>query len=126
MIALYTLCAWLAWTPAWDFELEAPVELHFFYEDDLPRIVADNNEMEVCRPEEDGFDREITYSVAGVVPDGEGMMRIGPMSDDLTVVWPSEPVPEPSGVAVFLAGALTLFYLGRRRHRKDVRHERHD
>ena len=105
-VALYALCAIIAWTPAWDITLEQDVELHYFYEDDLPGIVAWNNEIEVCRVE---YDRIHTYSVAGFVEDVEGSIRIGPESDDLTVVWPSEPVPEPSGLLMVLAGALGIF-----------------
>jgi hypothetical protein len=110
MIAIYTLCAWIAWTPAWDFTLEQDVEAHYFYEDSLPGIVAWNNEIHRCRPEEDGFDRAITYSVAGFVsdPENEGQLLIGPESDDLTVIWPSEPVPEPEAWMMLLAGWVAI------------------
>jgi hypothetical protein len=109
-VALYALCAIIAWTPAWDITLEQDVELHFFYEDDLPGITAWNNEMEVCRVE---YDRIHTYSVAGFVndPNDPGQVLIGPESDDLTVVWPSDPIPEPSGLLMLLAGAWLLYVL---------------
>ena len=112
MIAIYTLCAWIAWTPAWDSILEEDVEFHYFYEDSLPGIVAWNNQMEVCRVD---YDVPHTYSVAGFVTDAEGELHIGPESEDLTVIWP---VPEPSGTMMLMAGILGLYFLGRRRNRR--------
>ncbi len=116
MIAIYTLCAFIAWTPAWDITLEQDVELHYFYEDDRPGITAWNNEMEVCRVD---YDVPHTYSVAGYVsdPENEGQLLIGPESDDLTVVWPTE-VPEPDTALLLLAGMFALLYL-ERRHRRN-------
>ncbi len=109
MVAIWTLCAWIAWTPAWDSTLEQEVVLHFFYEDELPRIIAPLPEMEVCRI---AYDVPVTYSVAGVVPDGEGLMRIGPQSNSLTVIWP---IPEPTGGAMLCAGITLLAWLKRLR-----------
>jgi hypothetical protein len=105
MIAIYTFCALIAWTPAWDFTLEQDVELHYFYEDDALGITARNSEMEVCRVD---YDTPHTYSVAGYVTDADGQLAIGPESDDLTVVWPSEPVPEPKAWMMLLAGWIAI------------------
>ncbi|KKM16672.1 hypothetical protein LCGC14_1683530 [marine sediment metagenome] len=109
MIAIWTLCAWVAWTPAWNLTLERDTEFHYFYEDDLPGIVAWNSQQEVCRAD---YDVPHTYSVAGFVTDSKGELRIGPESDDLTVIWP---VPEPGQTVTLLAGALLLFALGKKR-----------
>ncbi len=106
MIAIYTLCAWIAWTPAWDLELGRDVDTHYFYEDSLPAIVAWNNEMEVCRVD---YNVPHTYSVAGFTTSG-----IGVTSDTLTVVWP---VPEPSQNVMLFAGTVMLAALTRRRLR---------
>ena len=106
MIAIYTLCAWIAWTPAEN------AEAHYFYEDGLPGIVAWDNEMDVCRVD---YDVPHTYSVAGFVEDAEGELHIGPESDSLTVVWP---VPEPSQNAMLFAGTVTVGALARRRLRR--------
>lgn len=74
MTLLYTLCAWIAWTPADN------AEAHYFYEDNLPAIVAFEPEMEVCRVD---WNTPHTYNVAGFTANG-----IGPESDSLTVIWP--------------------------------------
>jgi hypothetical protein len=98
VIPILTLCAFIAWTPAWDFIDEAPAEFHYFYEDALPGIVAWNSEQEVCRVD---YDVPHTYSVAGFVTGPEGELLIGPESEDLTVIWP---VPEPNAAWMLLAG----------------------
>jgi hypothetical protein len=91
--------------------MEAPVELHYFYEDDLPGIVAWNAEQEVCRV---AYDTPVTYSVAGFITTPEGELVIGPESDDLVVVWP---VPEPEAWQMLLGGYLLLMFLfWRRQH----------
>jgi hypothetical protein len=105
VIPILTLCAFIAWTPAWDFIDEAPAEFHYFYEDALPGVVAWNSEMEVCRVD---YDVPHTYSVAGFVTSPEGELLIGPESDDLTVIWP---VPEPEGWMVVLAGSLLICWM---------------
>ncbi len=100
IVELLTACAWIAWTPA-----SGEPAGHYFYEDALPAIVAFEPEMEVCRVD---WDVVHTYSVAGFTADG-----VGPESDDLRVVWPSEPIPEPDGVLMLLAGWVLitgLFY----------------
>jgi hypothetical protein len=117
MVAIYTMCAWIAWAPAWDFTLEQDVEAHYFYEDALPGVVAFFPEIEVCQPEGE-WDVPHIYSVAGFVDDGEGGLLIGPESDDLTVIWPSEPVPEPSGTMMLMAGIVALAFLSRRRRNR--------
>lgn len=104
MVAIWTLCAWIAWTPAWDFDAEAPAVAHYFYEDDLPAIVAFVPEMEVCRI---AYDVPVTYVVQGFNANG-----VGPMSDSLTVVWP---IPEPTGGAMLCAGITLLAWLKRLR-----------
>lgn len=108
-VEILTMCAFIAWTPA-----SGDPEGHYFYEDDLFPIVAFNEQEEVCQPNGE-WDVEHTYVVAGFNVDG-----IGPPSDPLTVVWPSEPVPEPDGVWMLLAGWVLLhglFYW--RQHGKD-------
>lgn len=102
MVAIYTLCAFIAWTPAWDFNLERDAEFHYFYEDALPGIVAWNSQQEVCRVD---YDVPHTYSVAGFITDAEGELHIGPESEDLTVVWP---VPEPEAWMMLLAGWIAI------------------
>lgn len=62
---------------------------HYFYEDDLPPIVAMEPEMEVCRVD---WDVPHTYQVSGF--NGTNGSE-GPISDLLTVVWA---VPEPSPI----------------------------
>lgn len=86
MIAIWTMCAWIAWTPA-----SGDPAGHYFYEDALPAIVALTPEMEVCRV---NWDTPHVYSVAGFTADG-----VGPESDDLTVIWPSGPSPTPTPTA---------------------------
>jgi hypothetical protein len=99
MVPLFCLCCMIAWTPAWDIELERDVDMHYFYEDDLFPIVAWNNQQEVCQPNGE-WDVPHTYSVAGFTANG-----IGPVSDSLTVVWP---IPEPDGVLMLLAGWVAI------------------
>jgi hypothetical protein len=105
VIPIFTLCAFIAWTPAWDFIDEAPAEFHYFYEDALPGVVAWNSEQEVCRVD---YDVPHVYSVAGFVTGPEGELLIGPESEDLTVIWP---VPEPEGWMVVLAGSLLICWM---------------
>jgi hypothetical protein len=93
------MCAWIAWTPAWDFNAEAPVPYHYFYEDDLPKIVAFHPEMEVCQPSGE-WDVPHTYVVQG-----GNANEVGPISDSLTVVWL---VPEPGQTLQLLAGFLCI------------------
>lgn len=111
IVEILTACAWVAWTPAWDFVLEQDVPAHYFYEDALPGVVAFNPEIEVCQPPGE-YDVVYTYSVAGFTGNG-----IGPESDDLTVVWPSEPVPEPHGALGFVVGVAAVWLLYSRRLR---------
>jgi hypothetical protein len=92
--------------------LEAPVDPHYFYEDDLPPVLAWNSQIEVCQPNGE-WDTPHTYTVQGFNANGAG-----PMSDSLTVIWPSEPVPEPEPWQLFLGGYLLLMFLfWRRQHR---------
>jgi hypothetical protein len=72
VITLLTACAWIAWAPADN------AEAHYFWEDNLPAIVAFEPEMEVCRVDW----KPHTYWVQGFHANG-----VGPMSDSLTVVW---------------------------------------
>jgi hypothetical protein len=97
MVAIYTLCAWIAWTPA-----SGDPEGHYFYEDSLPPIVAFDNQMEVCRVD---YDVPHTYFVTGFNGDLEG-----PESDRLTVVWP---MPEPTGLMGLLWGWVFLGWMKR-------------
>ncbi len=106
IVEILTACAWIAWAPA-----SGDPAAHYFYEDALPGIVAFTPEMEVCRPE-DEWDVVHVYSVAGFTANG-----IGPESDDLTVVWPSEPVPEPHGALGFVVGGAAVWLLYRRKLR---------
>jgi hypothetical protein len=75
VITLLTACAWIAWEPATN------AEAHYFWEDNLPAIVAFEPEMEVCRPNGE-WGVPHTYWVQGFHANG-----VGPMSDSLTVVW---------------------------------------
>ncbi len=118
MLAIWKICAVIAWTPAWNFNTDTEVLAHYLYEDNLPAIVLWEPEADICRQQ---YDVAVTYSVAGL-HSSQGQLHIGPESGDLVVVWPSEPIPEPSGIAMFLAGALAIFYVGRRRRRKDEKH----
>lgn len=104
IVEILTACAWIAWAPA-----SGEPAGHYFYEDSLPAIVAFTPEMEVCRVE---YDVPVVYSVAGFTANG-----VGPESDDLTVVWPSEPVPEPRGALGFVVGAAAVWLLYRRKLR---------
>jgi hypothetical protein len=89
------------WTPAWDYVLEAPVPIHYFYEDGLPPVLAWNNEMEVCQPNGE-WEVPHYYAVSGFNDIGEG-----PLSDYLVVYW----VPEPEGWMVVLAGSLLICWM---------------
>ncbi len=102
IVEILTMCAWVMWTPA-----SGEPEAHYFYEDNLFPIIAFDNQEEVCQPNGE-WDIPHTYVVSGFNAQGEG-----PLSDSLTVVWPSEPVPEPDGVWMLLAGWVLmtgLFY----------------
>jgi hypothetical protein len=105
VVAIWTLCAWIAWTPAWDFTASTPADVHYFYEDGLPPIVAFTPEMEVCRVD---YDAPHAYAVSGFNAEGEG-----PLSDYLVVIWPSE-VPEPGGVLPLALGGLLIAGLRRK------------
>ena len=94
------MCAWIMWTPA-----SGEPEAHNFYEDNLPAIVAFNEHEEVCQPNGE-WDVEHVYRVSGFNAEGEG-----PLSDSLTVVWPSEPVPEPDGTLMLAMGFLLIVML---------------
>lgn len=96
-VEILTMCAFIAWTPA-----SGDPEGHYFYEDDLLPIVAFNEQQEVCQPNGE-WDVEHTYVVSGFNAQGEG-----PLSDSLTVVWPSEPVPEPDAWMVLLTGTVLI------------------
>lgn len=85
IVAILSACAFIAWTPA-----SGEPEAHYFYEDGLFPIIAFNEQQEVCQPNGE-WDIPHVYRVSGFNVEGEG-----PLSDSLTVVWPSEPVPEPS------------------------------
>lgn len=102
---ILTMCAWVAWSPA-----SGDPTAHYFYEDDLFPVIVFNEQEEVCRVD---WDVEHTYVVSGFNAQGEG-----PLSDSLTVVWPSEPVPEPHGALGFGVGALVVWLLYRRKLRE--------
>jgi hypothetical protein len=107
VIPIYALCAFIAWTPSWDPIAEAPVPVHYFYEDALPPILAWNSEMEVCRVD---YDVPHTYYVEGFNANG-----VSAPSETLTVVWP---VPEPDAMAVLILGAWMVFWLSVFRRRR--------
>ena len=112
MIAIWTMCAVIAWTPAWNFELDSEVRAHALYEDNLPPLVLRDPEADICRQQ---YDVPVTYRVAGIHA-SQGVTWIGPKSGTLTVIWPSA-VPEPTGRAMLFAGITLLAWLDRLRRR---------
>ncbi len=107
IVEILTACAFIAWTPA-----SGEPAGHYFYEDGLFPVIAFNEQQEVCQPNGE-WDIEHTYVVSGFNAEGEG-----PLSDSLTVVWPSEPVPEPRGALGFCVGAAAVWLLYSRRLRE--------
>jgi hypothetical protein len=97
MTCIWTLCAWIAWTPS-----EGALG-HRFWEDDLPPIIAFDEQMEVCRVD---WDVPHVYRVSGFDDENEGVL-----SDPLTVIWP---LPEPGVNQMLLSGVTLLAWLRRR------------